>query len=309
MRIVFFGTPGFAATTLDAVLRSRHDVVGVVAQPDRKAGRGMKVHRPETATLAESRGIPVLQPAKIRTEEFLAAIRAMQPDAGVVVAYGRILPAALLEIPRHGFLNVHGSILPAWRGAAPIQRAIENGDTETGVSIMQLDEELDHGPVFEIARTPIGPDERSPQLFDRLAVIGGEAIVRVLDAIDDGTARATEQNHSLATIAPKIEKHEGLVDLGMPARTIYDRFRAFDPWPGLSLVVGDETVRIVDMKRIDISAAARPGTVLSIDPDGVAVATGAGAICLTKLQRPGKGPVSAADFARGRRIETGARLA
>lgn len=229
MRIVFFGTPEFAATTLNAVLESPHEVVAVVAQPDRKAGRGMKVHRPETAVLAESRNIPVLQPTKIRTDEFLDSIRALSPDIGVVVAYGRILPGTLLEIPRHGFLNVHASILPAYRGAAPIQRAIENGETETGVSIMQVDEELDHGPVFDIVRTHVDPDERADELFRRLAGIGGEALVRVLDAIERGNASSTEQDHERATVAPRIEKQESLVDWSMSATRIYDRFARSTP--------------------------------------------------------------------------------
>lgn len=306
MRVVFFGTPEFAAVSLDAVLESKHEVVGVVAQPDRKAGRGLKVHRPETALLAESRGVPVLQPSKIRTDEFLDSIREMHPDVGVVVAYGRILPSALLEIPPHGFLNVHASILPAYRGAAPIQRAIESGEEETGVSIMQVDEELDHGAVFEIVRTPIDPDERAPDLFARLAKLGAAALVDVLDAIEAGTARASEQDHASASLAPKIDKSESVVDWHEPARKIYDRFRAFEPWPGVSAVIGDERVRLLEM--YPVSGDGEPGSILDVDGNAIVVATADGALRIERMQRPGKGPVSGADFARGRQLSKGARL-
>jgi methionyl-tRNA formyltransferase len=313
MRVVFFGTPAFAAASLEAILGSSHEVLAVVAQPDRKAGRGMKLHRPETAVLAESRGIDVMQPPKVRDEAFLESIRALRPDVGVVVAYGRILPAALLEIPPRGFLNVHGSILPAYRGAAPIQRAIENGETETGVSIMQLDEQLDHGPVFDIVRAPIGPEERAPELFGRLGLIGAGALVRVLDAIESGSARAVEQDHDRATLAPKIDKSEGLVSWNMSARQIHDRFRAFDPWPGVSVVIEDEVVRLVDVRLgPELTSAARgpiePGTLLEVDGERIVVATAEGTLRLARVQRPGKAPVTGADFAHGRRIATGSRL-
>jgi methionyl-tRNA formyltransferase len=307
VRVVFFGTPAFAAVSLEAILASSHEVVAVVAQPDRKAGRGMRMHRPETALLAEARGIPVFQPAKIRTDEFLDSVRALNADVGVVVAYGRILPASLLEIPRHGFLNVHASILPAYRGAAPIQRAIENGDTETGVSIMRVDEELDHGPVFDIVRTPIEPDERAPQLFERLARLGGDALVSVLDAISSGRAQPTEQEHERATIASKIEKDEGVVDWTMPAKLIYDRFRAFDPWPGVSLRAQDEMLRLVDIRPVD-ARGGEPGAIVSFEHDSIVVSTSDGALRLTRVQRPGKSPVSGADFARGRRLKPGSRM-
>ena len=308
MRVVFFGTPDFAAVSLDAVLESKHEVVGVVAQPDRKAGRGLKVHRPETALLAESRGVPVLQPSKIRTDQFLDSIRGMHPDVGVVVAYGRILPSALLEIPPHGFLNVHASILPAFRGAAPIQRAIENGEEETGVSIMQVDEELDHGPILSTRTAPIEGDERAPELFDRLAEIGAELMVETLDAIERGAVTPQEQQHSKATLAPRIEKNEGEIDLSQSAKVIYDRFRAFWPWPGLSILAGGERLKLMEIAPEPGTSRKSPGTIVTIDDDSVIVATGKGLLRLREVQRPGRRSVSAADYVRGRRLEPGTSL-
>ncbi|MBI2213090.1 MAG: methionyl-tRNA formyltransferase [Acidobacteria bacterium] len=307
MRIVFFGTPDFAAASLEALLASRHDVVGVVAQPDRPAGRGMKLHKPPVAAVAEREAIPLLQPAKIRSVEFLASIRGFSADIAVVVAYGRILPKPLLEAIPRGFLNVHGSILPKYRGAAPIQRAIEAGETETGVSIMLLDEELDHGPVYSIARTPIGPDERSPDIFSRLAQIGGREIVSVLDAIESGTARAVEQDHGAATFAAKIEKDEGDVAWTLSAKSIYDRFRAYDPWPGIRATIEGEPVKLIDV-RPEVAVSAAPGTVVVVDRESFVVATANGSLRVLVAQRPGKPRVSGGDFARGARFAAGTRL-
>jgi methionyl-tRNA formyltransferase len=292
VRVVFFGTPDFAVPALDAVAKS-HDVALVVAQPDRPAGRGMKMQAPAVAVRAKELGLPLIQPAKIRTEEFLQQIRDARPDAGLVIAYGRILPGALLAIPKHGFLNVHGSILPAWRGAAPIQRSIEAGDRVTGVTIMRVDEELDHGPMFAIATTEIGPDERTPALARRLASLGADALLPVLEQLANGTAVETEQDHARATLAPKIEKAEGEITLDEPAQTIYDRFRAFDPWPGIFLRDG---VKLTDIRLGEGGGA--PRTVLSIDED-VVVAAGSGSIRVLEMQRPGKPRTPAGAVARG----------
>jgi methionyl-tRNA formyltransferase len=297
VRLVFFGTPEFVVPSLEAVARA-HDVALVVAQPDKPAGRGMKLQAPAVAVKAGELGLPLAQPAKIRNEEFLSQIRALSPDVGIVVAYGKILPAALLEIPTRGFLNVHASILPYYRGAAPIQRAIERGERETGVTIMRVDEELDHGPVLAIEKTPIDPDEHTPQLAARLARIGAEALARVLDAFPD----ETPQDHALATLAPKIEKSEGQVDWSQPAHAIYDRFRAFDPWPGLT--AGE--LKLLDLRPADGHGA--PGTILGIDGSGVVVATGDGALRLVTVQRPGKPRVAAADLARGSGWKSGSVL-
>ncbi|HET8772811.1 MAG TPA: methionyl-tRNA formyltransferase [Thermoanaerobaculia bacterium] len=295
MRIVFFGTPEFAVPSLDAVARE-HEVVLVVAQPDRPAGRGMKLQAPAVAVRARELGLPLLQPPKIRNEEFLTEVAGASPHCGVVVAYGKILPKALLDIPKHGFLNVHGSVLPLWRGAAPIQRSIEAGDHVTGVTIMRVDEELDHGPMLRIETTEIGADERTPGLARRLSVIGGEALATVLREVQNGTAAETEQDHARATIAPKLDKREGEITFDEPAHAIYNRFRAFDPWPGIQF----RDLKLTDLRPADGSAA--PRTILEIADhgrDGVVIACGDGALRLLEVQRPGKPRTPAAAVARG----------
>lgn len=282
MRLVFFGTPDFAVPALEALARE-HDIALVVAQPDKPAGRGMKVHAPAVAVRARQLGLPLAQPPKIREAGFLESVAALRPDAGVVVAYGKILPASLLSIPAQGFLNVHASILPKYRGAAPIQRAIQQGETTTGVTIMRVDEELDHGPMLAIETTEIGPDERTPSLAARLSLLGATALTRVLANMPG----ETPQDHTAATYAPKIEKSEGAIDWTETTATIYNKFRAFDPWPG---------VFSGDLKLIDLAPASGhgvPGTILSTDHDGVIVATGDGALRLITVQRPGKSRASA----------------
>jgi len=281
LRIVFFGTPAFAVPTLDALART-HEVALVVAQPDKPAGHGMKMQAPAVVVKARELGLPVAQPPKVR--EILDAVRDVRPDAGIVVADGKILPAALLEIPRHGFLNIHGSILPKYRGAAPIQRAIEHGETETGVTIMRVDEQLDHGAMLSIATTPIGADEHTPAVAARLSTLGADALLDVLGRIDDVVD--VPQDDAQATLAPKIDKSEGEVRWSDPATRIYDKFRAFDPWPG----VFTPSMKLVDIRLA--SGSGEPGRVLGVD-DGVVVACGEGAIELLSVQRPGKAAVEA----------------
>jgi methionyl-tRNA formyltransferase len=291
LRILFLGTPDFAVPTLDALHRE-HEVVLAVAQPDKPAGRGMKMQAPAVAVRARELGVPFLQPPRIRSPEFLDAIRDLAPDVGVVIAYGKILPAALLEIPKHGFLNVHASVLPRWRGAAPIQRAIEAGDRITGVTIMRVDEELDHGPMFAIDALQIDPDERTPALSRRLAALGAEALLPVLRDVERGTAVETPQDHERATVAPKIGKAEGAITLHETTSTIYNRFRAFDPWPGVS--VGD--IKLTELRPAE--GHGTPRTILSLEED-VVVATADGAVRIMEMQRPGKPRTPAGAVARG----------
>jgi methionyl-tRNA formyltransferase len=296
MRIIFFGTPDFAVPTLEALARE-HEIALVVAQPDKPAGRGMKLQQPPVVAKARQLGLEVAQPPKIRDADFLRRVEALAPDAAIVIAYGKILPKALLDIPRHGFLNVHASILPKYRGAAPIQRAIEAGETSTGVTIMRVDEDLDHGPTLAIETLKIGPDEHSPSLFRRLSHLGGELLLRVLRDLPE----EKPQDHSQATHAPKIEKREGLATFAESPANIYNRFRAFDPWPGVFFESGGETIKIVDMERADVTAPSR--TIAAID-QGVTI----DGVRLVMLQRAGKPRASAGDIARGLGWRAGAPL-
>ncbi len=300
MRILFLGTPDFAVPTLDALHRE-HEVVLAVAQPDKPAGRGMKMQAPAAAVRARDLGIPLLQPPKVRSVEFLDAMRDLAPDIGIVIAYGKILPAALLEIPKHGFLNVHASVLPRWRGAAPIQRSIEAGDRVTGVTIMRVDEELDHGPMLAIETLEIGPDERTPELAKRLSTLGAEALLPVLRDVERGTAVETPQDHDKATLAPKIEKSEGAITFEETTAAIYNRFRAFDPWPGITF----RELKLTELRPVDGRGA--PRTVLSLEED-VVVATSDGAIRIVEMQRPGKPRTPAGAVARGLGWRTGEPL-
>lgn len=300
MRVVFFGTPEFAIPSLEALVRD-HTVVLVVAQPDKPAGRGLKLTPPHVATRAKEFGFELSQPLKVRDDVFLRRVEAMQPDIGIVVAYGKILPKALLAIPRYGFVNVHASILPKYRGAAPIQRAIEAGETTTGVTIMRVDEELDHGPVFAIETTEIGADERAPSVSRGLAALGGELLAGVLREIANGTAKETPQDHARATYAPKVEKREGLVTFSESPLNIYNRFRAFDPWPGVFFESEGETIRIIEMERAEVSAP--PRTIVAVD--GSIVLDG---LRLITLQRPGKQKAPADAVARALGWQVGAPI-
>ncbi|HEY6137225.1 MAG TPA: methionyl-tRNA formyltransferase [Thermoanaerobaculia bacterium] len=281
MRLLFFGTPQFAVPTLEAIARE-HEVVLVVAQPDKPAGRGMHLQAPAVVVRARELGLPVAQPPKIRDFAPPAA------EAAIVVAYGKILPAALLATMP--FYNVHASLLPKYRGAAPIQRSIEHGEAETGVTIMRIDEQLDHGPTLLAASTAIDPDEHSPGLGSRLSALGADLMRRVLRE----RPAEVEQDHARATLAPKIDKEEGLVDWSAPARAIYDKFRAFDPWPGIFT----DTMKLIDVA--PASGQGAPESILAID-DGVVVACGEGALRVRTIQRAGKPRVNAADVARAER--------
>ena len=276
MRILFLGTPEFAVPTLDALARE-HEIVCVVAQPDKPSGRGLHMHAPAVAVRAKELGLPLAQPPKIRE------LQPIEADVGVVVAYGKILPPSLLAMRR---VNVHASLLPKYRGAAPIQRAIEHGETMTGVTIMRVDEELDHGAILDIATLDIGADEHSPSLASRLSALGAEALLRALRDLREGTP----QDHAQATYAPKIEKHEGQVNWSEPARTIYNKYRAFDPWPGLFTADG---IKLFDVNVGD--ERGEPGAILRAG-DEVVFACGEGSLHVRTIQRPGKSRVPARHF-------------
>jgi methionyl-tRNA formyltransferase len=231
MVVVFFGTPRFAVPTLQQLLDSPHIVAGVVTQPDRPRGRGQKVTYAPVKTLALERGIPVFQPDRLKPQEVGATLRGWRPDVGIVAAYGRIIPEPLLTIPRLGMINVHASLLPKYRGAAPVHRAVMTGDPETGVTIMRVVKELDAGPMFEKATRPIGPDETSDVVEEALADIGAGLLIRVLDQIAEGTAHEEPQDDASATYAPRLTKEEGLIDWSKPSLAIHNHVRGLYPWP------------------------------------------------------------------------------
>ena len=316
LRIVFLGTPAFAVPSLEALIRSRHEVVGLISQPDRPKGRGQQLQPTPTKTIAGAHAIPVLQPAKIRDEAFLQAVRDLRPDLGVVVAFGRILPDALLAIPRLGMINVHASILPRYRGAAPIQRAVLAGDAETGVSIMQVVSELDAGPVFSIARVPIPPDATSGEMADVLATLGAERLIPIVDALADGRAEATPQDPAQATHAAKIAKEEGVIDWGEPAGRIHDLVRGLQPWPlawttlnGLRLVVRATAQQLTPVHGADADEPPAPGTVVAATGGAIIVACGLRTqLSILAVQPEGRRSMPVRDFLAGRSVPTGARF-
>ena len=304
MRIAFAGTPGFALPPLRA-LATRHEIAGVLTQPDRPAGRGRSLAASPVKLEALSRGWPIAQPASLKSAADRAALAAWQPDLLVVVAYGLILPQAVLDLPRLGRINVHASLLPRWRGAAPIQRAILAGDTESGVAIMRMEAGLDTGPVYAVRTVAIGPRMTAGELHDVLADEGATALLAVLEDIGTGTARATPQPVAGVTYAAKIDKSEARIDWGMSASAIDRQVRAFNPWPIAQTRFQGEQLRVLRAHPATATERARavPGTVLGVDSAGLAVACGEGVLALETVQRPGRRPVSAFDFAHAASLE------
>jgi methionyl-tRNA formyltransferase len=306
VRIVFFGTPAFAVPALRAIA-ALHEVSGVVAQPDKPSGRGLRLQSPAVVLAARELGLHVIQPPRVRDATFLGEIAELRPDAGVVIAYGKILPPQLLAIPQHGFINVHASLLPKYRGAAPIQRAIEAGETLTGVTIMRVDEQLDHGPVLAVAETSIGQTEGALSLSSRLAELGATAVVAALDEIAKGTSREVIQDHERATHAAKLEKSEGDVSFQESAETIVRRSRAFEPWPGIFFRTGGDTLKLLDVSLSE--GEGSPRQIVGFDGEGVIVGTGRGAVRIGSLQEAGRARTSATAVARARGWKPGERIA
>jgi methionyl-tRNA formyltransferase len=309
VRLVFMGSPDFAVPSLEALLgRADHEVVLVVTQPDKPAGRGGHVAAPPVKVVAERAGVPVYQPRSARPPEVADRLRATGAELGVVVAYGKILPPAVLTAFPRGCINVHGSILPAYRGAAPIQWAVIRGEPETGVAIMQLDEGMDTGPVLLERRTPIGPRETAGELFARLAPMGAAALLEAIDGLAAGRLVATAQDHARASHAPMLGKGDGAIDFTAPAPEVAARIRGVDPWPGAVAALRGQVVKLFGAEAIASpeGAAAPPGTVLAADgKHGVVVACGDGAVAIAELQAPGRKRLSAAQFAQGRGIAAG----
>lgn len=301
MRVVFMGTPDFSVPALDALIDAGHDVVAVYSQPPRPAGRGKKPRPGPVHRRAEALGLEVRTPASLRDRGEQEAFRALDADVAVVVAYGLILPAAVLNAPRHGCLNIHASLLPRWRGAAPIHRAIMAGDRQTGVCIMQMDEGLDTGPVLSRAETDILPDDTTGSLHDRLAGLGAAEIVAVL--ADLSALKPMAQDADGVTYASKIDKAEAQVDWTGSADQIDRHIRGLSPFPGAWTTIGGERVKLMSSQLA--TGSGKPGTALD---DVLTVACGTGAVRLTRLQRPGKGAMGAADFLRGFPIAQGDKL-
>ena len=295
-RVLFAGTPEFALVSLQALTNSDHVPLAVLTQPDRPAGRGKRLTASPVKQFALERGIEVLQPATLKQPEAVARLAAFEPDILVVAAYGLILPQSVLDIPARGCLNVHASLLPRWRGAAPIQAAILAGDAETGVSLMAMTAGLDCGPVYVAEALAIGPEETAGELHDRMAALGGEMLVRHFDVIVSGELDADEQDDANATYAGKINKEDARLDWLQPAEVLHRQVRAYNPVPGAFFMLDDIPVKCWRAGVIARSGAAEPGDVLSAGRDGIVVACGRDALRLDSLQRPGKRPVTAGEF-------------
>ena len=314
LRIVFFGTPAFAVPSLEALIASRHRVVAVVSQPDRPKGRGHQLQPTPTKTVAFAHGIPVLQPAKIREQAFLDRVRDLGADLGVVVAFGRILPDALLAIPRLGMINVHASVLPRYRGAAPIQRAVLAGDPETGVTIMRVEAELDAGPTFAVATVPIPSDATSGDMEGVLATLGARLLVPVIDDLAMGRAVETPQDPARATHAAKITKEEGVIDWTQPADVVHNRVRGLQPWPLASTRLGSDRIVLRRTRPSSPGSApdvtlAAPGTVARAAGDELVVVCGGGTLLqVLELQPEGRRTMTAREFLAGRALPAGSRF-
>ncbi|MEN9532726.1 MAG: hypothetical protein RIQ83_1950 [Pseudomonadota bacterium] len=310
LKLIFAGTPDFAARHLAALLSSDHEVVAVYTQPDKPAGRGQKLTASPVKELALTHNLPVYQPASLRNEEAQAELAALGADLMVVVAYGLILPKVVLDTPRLGCINVHGSLLPRWRGAAPIQRAIWAGDAETGVTIMQMDVGLDTGAMIRKVSCPIAADETSTSLYDKLAGLGPQALVDTLNAMAAGDTAAEQQDDSLANYAQKLSKEEARIDWSMEAVAIERCIRAFNPWPISWFEVAGQTIKVWQAEVVDSNHGQPAGSLLKADKQGIDIATGKGVLRLLTLQPPGKKAMSVSDLLNSRRdwFEPGTQL-
>ena len=309
MRLIFAGTPAFAATQLAAVRAAGHAVVSVLTQPDRVAGRGLKPSISAVKQAALEAGLEIQQPPSLKDPSLQNRLNGLHVDAWVVAAYGLILPPAILDQPRFGCLNVHASLLPRWRGAAPIQRAIMAGDRETGISIMRMDAGLDTGPVLLQRATMISPDETAGSLHDRLAQLGAVSIVETLERLALGTIAARPQPAAGATYAAKITRQDVRIDWSQPAQRVAQMIRALDPTPGAQTQLGPQMLKLWSAKAHDTSTDQAPGTVMGVAADGIRIACGHGELIVTELQRSGGRRLPSRDFVRGFEVRPGERFA
>jgi methionyl-tRNA formyltransferase len=308
MKLVFCGTPEFGVPTLEAVIAAGHEVALVVTQPDRAAGRGMEVQAPPVKRVAMERGLPVVQPEKIKNNpEFRARLEEIRPDAILVVAYGRIIPQWMLELPRFGNINLHGSLLPKYRGAAPIQWAVANGELVTGVTTMQLDAGLDTGDMLLAQLCPIGREETAADVYECLAPLGAKLMLKTLHHLEAGLIYPEAQDHSLATLAPILKREDGWIDFSRDAKRIYDRWRGFQPWPGAHTLLRGKKL-IVQRMHVAGVGSVEAG-VVELRGEALLVGCGGGSlICLDEVQMEGKRRMSAAEFLRGNQVRRGERL-
>ncbi len=308
MRIIYAGTPDFAVSALEALVKDGHQVVAVYTQPDRRAGRGRKVAFSPVKAKAVELSIPVLQPVSLKDVEAQKNLSALDADVMVVAAYGLMLPEAVLNIPRYGCLNIHASLLPRWRGAAPIQRAIEAGDRESGVTIMQMDVGLDTGDMLHVARCAIDENTTGQQLHDTLAALGSEALLSTLSDLLEGSLKPVKQDAAMANYASKLDKSEALINWQDMAITIHRRICAFNAWPVAQTVFNGDTLRVWESALLTVDGnSAAAGQVVGT-ADGLDVATGKGVIRLLRVQAPGKKPVAISDFLNSRDISSGMQL-
>lgn len=308
IRTVFMGTPEFALPTLEGLLVAGVDMIGIYTQPDRPSGRGKQLAPPPVKQLAMARGLPVYQPLKLRLPEVVEELRALAPDLIVVVAFGQILPKSVLDIPRYGCINVHASLLPKYRGAAPINQAIIDGETETGVTTMYMDVGLDTGDMLVKRTVPIRPDETAGELHDRLALLGCAAMTDTLERLCAGTLIREKQDDALSCYAPMLKKEDGRIDWSRSAPKLHNQVRGLDPWPGAYTLLAGEPLKLARTHPLGEDHAAAPGTVLATNRDGVHIACGQGILSIGELQLPGRKRLPAADFLRGCPLAAGTLL-
>ncbi|AJE04534.1 methionyl-tRNA formyltransferase [Geobacter pickeringii] len=301
LRTIFMGTPDFACPTLLRLIERGEDVLAVVTQPDRPKGRGQKLVPPPVKALAQEHGIPVIQPLKVRAPEVVEQIRALRPDLIVVVAFGQILPQSLLDIPKHGCINIHASLLPRYRGAAPINWCLVNGETETGITTMQMDAGLDTGDMLVKRAIPIDPDEDAQALHDRLSCLGADTIDETLDRLAAGTLTREKQDDALSCYAPMLKKETGHIDWTKAAQEIKNLVRGLTPWPGAFTSLHGKTLKIC--RASVVSASGKPGRVIKADREGILVACGAESLLIQELQLEGRKRLPAFEFLAGYRIE------
>lgn len=309
MKLVFCGTPQFAVPTLEGVLAAGHDVALVVTQPDRAAGRGMEMQPPPVKRVALERGIQVAQPEKIKNNfEFRTQLEDIRPEAILVVAYGRIIPQWMLDLPPFGCINLHGSLLPKYRGAAPIQWAIANGENVTGVTTMRLDAGLDTGDMLLAKAVPIGQEETAVDVYECLAAIGAELMVETLCGLADKSIFCQPQDHSLSTLAPILKREDGLIDCARTAQSVYDRWRGFQPWPGAHTTLRGKKLIVHKMHVTAHPTGGEPGTLIVQDNAMLLACANGTAVCLDEVQMEGKRRMSAVEFLNGYQIKSGERL-